>query len=192
VVEVDGQRIKEKRFTPVIIAYNKPKGIVCTTEKMKGNIIEAVGHKEKVYPVGRLDKESEGLILLTNVGALIDKIANPEFEHEKEYQVTLNMPIRSAFLKEINEGINLNGEMTLPCKTQIVPGTKRLFRIILKQGMNRQIRRMCNAYDYQVLKLVRLRIMNIELGDLKAGEWRDLTEIEKAGLLSNLNIEVIN
>lgn len=192
VVEVDGQRIKEKRFTPVIIAYNKPKGIVCTTEKMKGNIIEAVGHKEKVYPVGRLDKESEGLILLTNVGALIDKIANPEFEHEKEYQVTLNMPIRSAFLKEINEGINLNGEMTLPCKTQVVPGTKRLFRIILKQGMNRQIRRMCNAYDYQVLKLVRLRIMNIELGDLKAGEWRDLTEIEKAGLLSNLNIEVIN
>jgi 23S rRNA pseudouridine2604 synthase len=102
------------------------------------------------------------------------------------------MPIRSAFLKEINEGINLNGEMTLPCKTQIVPGTKRLFKIILKQGMNRQIRRMCNAYDYQVLKLVRLRIMNIELGELKAGEWRDLTEIEKADLLSNLNIEVIN
>lgn len=191
VVEIDGQRIKEKRFIPVIIAYNKPRGIVCTTEKIKGNIIEAVGHKEKIYPVGRLDKESEGLILLTNVSALIDKIANPEFEHEKEYQVTLNLPVRSSFLREINEGIDLNGETTLPCKTQIVPGTKRLFRIILKQGMNRQIRRMCNAYNYQVLKLVRLRIMNIELGDLKVGEWRDLTEIEKSDLLSLLRIDVL-
>lgn len=191
-VEVEGKHIKEKKFTPVIIAYHKPKGIICTTEKIKGNIIEAVGHKEKVYPVGRLDKESEGLILLTNVGALIDKIANPEFEHEKEYLVTLNLPVRTGFLREINEGIDLNGETTLPCTTHLVPGTKRLFRIILKQGMNRQIRRMCNAYDYQVLKLVRLRIMNIELGDLKVGEWRDLTESEKTELLKSLEIETVN
>lgn len=191
-LEIEGVLVKEKKFKPVIIAYHKPKGIICTSEKIKGNIIEAVGHKEKIYPVGRLDKDSEGLILLTNVGALIDKIANPEFEHEKEYQVTLNLPIRTSFIREINEGIDLNGVTTLPCTTELVPGTKRLFRITLKQGMNRQIRRMCNAYDYQVLKLVRLRIMHIMLGDLKPGEWRDLTENEKSELLKELKLEQLS
>lgn len=185
VVLIDGEELKAKKFKPVYIAYHKPKGVICTSEKIKGNIIDAVNHPEKVYPVGRLDKDSEGLILLTNVGELNDKITNPKYEHEKEYVVTLNMPVRDKFLEEIREGIVIHGDQTMPCTAEIEPGTKRIFRIILKQGLNRQIRRMCNAYDYQVLKLKRVRVMHILLGDLKPGEWRDLTEEE----LSKLNSE---
>lgn len=184
-VLIDGEELKAKKFKPVYIAYHKPKGVICTSEKIKGNIIDAVNHPEKVYPVGRLDKDSEGLILLTNVGELNDKITNPKYEHEKEYVVTLNMPVRDKFLEEIREGIVIHGDQTMPCTAEIEPGTKRIFRIILKQGLNRQIRRMCNAYDYQVLKLKRVRVMHILLGDLKPGEWRDLTEEE----LSKLNSE---
>lgn len=182
VVSIDGKVLKPKVFVPVYIAYNKPKGVICTTEKIPGNIIDAVSHPKTVYPVGRLDKDSEGLILLTNHGALIDKITNPKYEHEKEYLVTLNLPVRNQFLKEIAEGIELQGEKTKPCVATLEPGTKRIFRIILKQGMNRQIRRMCNAYDYQVIKLQRVRVMNIKLDKLKSGEWRDLNESELAEL----------
>jgi 23S rRNA pseudouridine2604 synthase len=139
-----------------------------------------------VYPVGRLDKDSEGLILLTNQGELIDKIANAAHGHEKEYVVTLNLPVRNQFLKEIMEGITIQGETTKPCVASLEPGTKRVFRIILMQGLNRQIRRMCNAYDYQVIKLQRVRVMNIALGKLKPGEWRDLTREELDVLLSQL------
>lgn len=188
IVEVDGEKIKAKEFKPVYIAYHKPKGIICTTEKLKGNIIDAIKHPETIYPVGRLDKDSEGLILLTNHTELIDKIANPAFNHEKEYIVTLNLPVRDKFLKEIQEGIELMGEMTKPCKATLVPGTKRIFNIILTQGMNRQIRRMCNAYDYGVIKLQRVRVMHIKLDKLKAGEWRDLTESELSELMHELKI----
>ena len=167
-----------KKFVPVYVAYNKPKEIVCTTEKILGNIIDAIDHPEKIYPVGRLDKNSEGLILLTNHSEVIDKITNSKNAHEKEYLVTLNHPVRSQFLKEISEGIEIQGEKTLPCKVSIEPNAKRIFRIVLTQGLNRQIRRMCNAYDYQVIKLQRVRVMNITLGKLKPGEWRDLTEVE--------------
>jgi len=160
------------------LAYHKPKGVVCTTEKIAGNIIDAIKYPEAIYPVGRLDKDSEGLILMTNEGPMIDRIANAAHGHEKEYLVTLNMPIRPTFLDEISEGIKIMGEMTKPCKVWPEPGTKRLFRIILTQGMNRQIRRMCNAYDYQVIKLQRLRVMNIHLDKLKPGEWRVLTADE--------------
>ena len=177
-VFVDGVELIAKEFKPIYIAYNKPKGIICTTEKIKDNIVDAIKHPEKIYPVGRLDKDSEGLILLTNNGEVIDKIANSMFGHEKEYVVTLNMPIRTKFLEEISEGIQILGEQTKPCIVSIVPGTKRLFKIILTQGLNRQIRRMCNAYDYQVIKLQRLRVMHIELGKLKAGEWRYLSDDE--------------
>ena len=177
-VFVDGVELIAKEFKPIYIAYNKPKGIICTTEKIKDNIVDAIKHPEKIYPVGRLDKDSEGLILLTNNGEVIDKIANSMFGHEKEYVVTLNMPIRTKFLEEISEGIEILGEQTKPCIVSIVPGTKRLFKIILTQGLNRQIRRMCNAYDYQVIKLQRLRVMHIELGKLKAGEWRYLSDDE--------------
>lgn len=186
VVEVDGEKIKAKEFVPVYIAYHKPKGIICTTEKIKNNIVDAIHHPETIYPVGRLDKDSEGLILLTNNGSVIDKIANPAFHHEKEYIVTLNLPVRAKFLQEISEGIELMGELTKPCKASLEPGTKRIFRIVLTQGMNRQIRRMCNAYDYQVIKLQRVRVMHIELGKLKPGEWRNLAEEELKTLLTEI------
>jgi 23S rRNA pseudouridine2604 synthase len=178
-VEVDGVIIKEVKRRDLMIAYHKPKGVICTTEKMKGNIIDAIGLKEKIYPVGRLDKDSEGLILLTNITELIDKISNPKFEHEKEYVVTLNLPIRKKFLEEVAAGTDIGaGVHTEPCVIKQEEGTKRIFRILLKQGLNRQIRRMCNKYDYQVLKLLRVRVMHIELGKLKAGEWRELSEKE--------------
>lgn len=177
-VTVDGEVIAAKEFIPIYIAYHKPKGIVCTTEKIKGNIIDAINYPEKIYPVGRLDKDSEGLILLTNHGEIINKISHAEEGHEKEYIVTLNLPVRKKFLEEISNGIEILGEITKPCKVSLVPGTKRLFKIILTQGMNRQIRRMCNAYDYQVIKLQRIRVMNIELGKLNCGEWRHLSQTE--------------
>lgn len=186
VIVINGEELKPRNFVPTYIVYNKPKGIICTTEKIPGNIVDAINHNEKVYPVGRLDKDSEGLILLTNQGELIDKIANAAHGHEKEYIVTLNLPVRSQFLKEISEGIEIQGEKTKPCVVSREPNTKRIFRIILTQGMNRQIRRMCNAYDYQVIKLQRVRVMNIKLDKLQSGAWRDLTEEELTGLLSQL------
>ncbi len=171
----------------VYIVYNKPSGIVCTTEKTENNIIEAVGHKEKILPIGRLDKDSEGLILLTNNAGIINKIIHPDFEHEKEYVVTLNLPLRNQFLKKMAEGVNIGDATTKPCNIKAEPNAKRIFRIILKQGLNRQIRRMCNVFDYQVIKLQRVRIMNIKLGKLKTGEWRELTEEELADLFLQIN-----
>lgn len=170
----------------IYIAYNKPLGIVCTTEKVEGNIIDAIGHEEKLLPIGRLDKDSEGLILLTSNNAIINKIIHPDFEHEKEYIVTLNLPLRKQFLKQIAEGVNIGDAITKPCSIKAEPNTRRVFRIILKQGLNRQIRRMCNLFDYQVIKLQRTRIMNIKLGNLKAGEWRNLTEEEVTKLLEQV------
>ncbi len=171
----------------IYIAYNKPAGIVCTTEKVEGNILDAVKHKENILPVGRLDKDSEGLILLTNNGAVINKIIHPAFEHEKEYIVTLNLPLRNQFLKQMAEGIDIGDATTKACSIKAEPGTKRVFRIILKQGLNRQIRRMCSVSGYQVIKLQRVRIMNIKLGKLKMGEWRDLTEDEVSTLFLQLS-----
>jgi len=187
VVLIEGINIHTKTFVPTYIVYNKPKGIECTSEKIANNIIQAIGHPEKIHPIGRLDKDSEGLILLTNHGEIMDKIANPKFEHEKEYIVTLNLPVRKQFLKEISEGIELDGKKTKPCKVSLEPNAKRIFRITLTQGLNRQIRRMCNAYDYQVIKLQRVRVMNIKLGKLKIGEWRDLTKEELTGLFAALS-----
>ena len=169
-----------------IIAYNKPNGITCTTEKITGNIIDAINHSEKLIPIGRLDKDSEGLILLTDTGSIIHKIIHPDFEHEKEYVVTLNLPLRNQFLKQMAEGVNIGDAITKPCTIQPEPNTRRVFHIILKQGLNRQIRRMCNALDYQVIKLQRVRVMNITLGKLKLGEWRELTEEEVKELLAEL------
>ncbi len=189
IILVDGKELKQKEFVPTLIAYHKPKGIECTTEKIANNIIDAIGHSQTIYPIGRLDKDSEGLILLTNQSDLIDKIANPKYNHEKEYIVTLNLPVRTAFLNEIAEGILLNGEKTKHCVVSREPNAKRIFRIILTQGMNRQIRRMCNAYDYQVIKLQRVRVMNIKLDKLKVGEWRDLEQTELDELLKQLPID---
>lgn len=186
-VTVDDQEIIAKPFFPIYLAYHKPKGVICTTEKIEGNIIDAINYPEKIYPIGRLDKDSEGLILLTNHGEIINKISHAEEGHEKEYVVTLNLPVRKKFLEEIMSGIELLGKKTKPCKASLVSGTKRIFKIILTQGMNRQIRRMCNAYDYQVLKLQRIRVMNVELGQLKPGEWRALTQEELDKLFNLLN-----
>jgi 23S rRNA pseudouridine2604 synthase len=162
----------------IYIAYNKPVGIICTTEKVEGNIIDAIKHPEALLPVGRLDKDSEGLILLTNNGSIINKIIHPDFEHEKEYVVTLNLPLRNQFLKAMATGVNIGDAVTKSCKIKAEPNSKRIFRIVLKQGLNRQIRRMCNVFGYQVIKLQRVRIMNIRLGTLKVGEWRYLSVAE--------------
>jgi 23S rRNA pseudouridine2604 synthase len=166
------------------IAYNKPKGVICTTEKIEGNIIDAIGFDKALLPVGRLDKDSEGLILLTDNSAIINKIIHPDFNHEKEYLVTLNLPLRNQFLKEMAEGVNIGDEITKPCRIKAEPGTKRIFRIVLKQGLNRQIRKMCAVFNYQVIKLQRIRIMHIKLGDLKTGHWRHLSEDELELLFS--------
>jgi len=187
VILIDGVELKKKEFIPTYIVYNKPKGIECTSEKIENNIIDAIGHSQAIYPVGRLDKDSEGLILLTNHGEIINKIGNSKYEHEKEYIVTLNLPVRTAFMKEISEGIDIEGVKTKPCVVTKEPNSKRIFRIILTQGLNRQIRRMCNAFDYQVIKLQRIRVMNIHLDKLKIGEWRDLTESELKELFAQLN-----
>nr|MBA3706245.1 pseudouridine synthase [Bacteroidota bacterium] len=165
------------------IVYNKPVGIICTIEKIPGNIIDAINYPGKILPVGRLDKDSEGLILLTNHTTIINKIIHPDFEHEKEYIVTLNLPLRNQFLKQMAEGVNIGDAVTNPCIIKAEPDSKRIFCIVLKQGLNRQIRKMCNVFDYQVLKLQRVRIMNIKLGKLKVGEWRHLTEEEIAELM---------
>lgn len=183
-VMIDGEVLKPKTFVPTYIAYHKPKGIECTTEKIANNIIDAIGHPQTIYPVGRLDKDSEGLILLTNHAELINKIAHADAGHEKEYIVTLNLPVRKAFLDAISAGIEILGQRTRPCTAMLEPGTKRIFRIVLTQGMNRQIRRMCNAFDYQVIRLQRVRVMHITLGQLKPGEWRDLSAEELSGLLA--------
>jgi 23S rRNA pseudouridine2604 synthase len=160
------------------IAYNKPKGITCTTEKISGNIIDAIGHEKQLLPVGRLDKDSEGLILLTDNAAIINRIIHPDFKHEKEYIVTLNLPLRNQFLKQMAEGVDLGDAVTKPCHVRPEPGTRRVFRITLTQGLNRQIRRMCALFNYQVIKLQRIRIMHIKLGSLRTGEWRELNHEE--------------
>lgn len=186
VILIDGKELKARAFVPTYIAYHKPKGIECTSEKIENNIIDAIGHPQAIYPVGRLDKDSEGLILLTNHGEVINKIGNSKYEHEKEYVVTLNLPVRTSFMKEVAEGIEIQGQKTKPCVITREPNAKRIFRIVLTQGLNRQIRRMCNAYDYQVLKLQRVRVMNIKLDKLKPGEWRDLTPEELDELFAQL------
>jgi 23S rRNA pseudouridine2604 synthase len=170
--------------THTYIAYNKPRGIICTTEKIPGNIIDAIGSDKKLLPVGRLDKDSEGLILLTDNASIINRIIHPNFKHEKEYLVTLNLPLRNQFLKQMAEGVDLGDAVTRPCRIKAEPGTKRIFRIILTQGLNRQIRRMCAVFGYQVIRLQRTRIMHIGLGKLKEGEWRELNSSEMEKLFS--------
>jgi 23S rRNA pseudouridine2604 synthase len=168
----------------IVLAFNKPMGIVCTTTDKQGhnNIVEYIGYPDRIYPVGRLDKDSEGLILMTNDGELMDGILRASNGHEKEYIVRVDKPITEAFIADMAGGVYLEelGRQTLPCVVERV--TRFCFRIILTQGLNRQIRRMCDAFGYRVLKLKRIRIMNIELGDLKVGKYRELTEQELAGI----------
>lgn len=165
----------------IYIAYNKPIGITCTTERhVKGNIIDAIRHKQRIFPIGRLDKPSEGLILLTSDGDIVNKILRAENAHDKEYEVTVNQPISERFLNKMAKGVPILGTVTKPCKVSVVG--KFRFNIVLTQGLNRQIRRMCEFLGYEVTKLKRTRIMHIELDRLRPGQWRNLTELEMTQL----------
>ncbi|WP_026326828.1 23S rRNA pseudouridine(2604) synthase RluF [Paenibacillus ginsengihumi] len=179
-VKVDGKIVGKKK-QHVYIALNKPVGITSTTERhVRGNIVDFVGHPERIFPIGRLDKDSEGLILLTNDGDIVNQILRAENEHEKEYIVTVDKPLTPAFVKGMSGGVKILGVMTKPCI--VTPVGDRVFKIILTQGLNRQIRRMCAVFGYEVKRLKRVRIMNIRLEGLPVGAWRDLTRDELAEL----------
>lgn len=180
-VSVDGKEISlvSKK---IILAFNKPKGIVCTAEKReKNNIIDYIHYPERIYPMGRLDKDSEGLILLTNDGELMNEILRARNYHEKEYEVRVDRPVNKEFMRKMSEGVEILDTVTRPCEVRQT-GT-HTFRIILTQGLNRQIRRMCEALGYRVRDLKRYRIMNIYLGDLPVGKYRELTSKEYRELM---------
>lgn len=180
VVRVNG-RIISKEEELVYIILNKPVGITCTTEKkVKGNIVDFVNHKKRIFPIGRLDKDSQGLIMLTNDGDIVNKILRAGNNHEKEYIVTVDKPITDEFIHKMSNGVKILGTITKKCFVK--KEGEKTFRIILTQGMNRQIRRMSEALGYNVVKLKRIRIMNVNLDDLKIGEWRDLTKKELQGI----------
>jgi len=180
-VLLDGQPLREKP-RKVYIALNKPVGVECTTDRdVPGNIVDFVAHRERVFPIGRLDKDSEGLILLTNDGDIVNTILRAENEHEKEYVVAVDRPLTPAFLSGMAGGVPILDTVTNPCKVSQVG--KNTFRIVLTQGLNRQIRRMCEHFGYTVRRLQRVRIMHIRLGDLPLGRWRNLTPEELRGLL---------
>ncbi|MDO3410008.1 23S rRNA pseudouridine(2604) synthase RluF [Saccharibacillus sp. CPCC 101409] len=186
-VRVSGKRIKEKAAQEnVYIALNKPVGITSTTERsVKGNIVDFVGHSQRIFHVGRLDKDSEGLILLTNDGDIVNEILRAENRHEKEYIVTVDRPITPEFLKKMAAGVEILDTKTLPCEVEQL--SKFVFQITLTQGLNRQIRRMCEALGYNVRALKRIRIMNIYLNSLPTGKWRDLTAKELDRLFKDLD-----
>lgn len=177
VVKVDGKPVSEPKEEHVYIALNKPVGIVCTTDQKreKNNIVDFINHPKRIFPIGRLDKPSEGLILLTSDGDIVNKILRARNNHEKEYIVEVNKPIDARFVKRMGNGIPILGTVTRKCVVEQL-GPKR-FRIVLTQGLNRQIRRMCEFLGYKVTRLKRIRIMNIAL-DLPVGKWRDLTDVE--------------
>jgi 23S rRNA pseudouridine2604 synthase len=180
-VRVDGELLGAKK-KDVYIALNKPVGIICTTEPdLPDNIIDHVGHPERIFPVGRLDRDSEGLILLTNNGDIVNEILRSENNHEKEYLVSVDRPISDLALQMMASGVKIMGEITKPANVARIDD--QTFRIILTQGLNRQIRRMCSALGYRAQRLQRVRIMNIRLGDLASGQWRPLTADELEGLL---------
>lgn len=189
-VEVDGKILKLEKNN-VYIALNKPPGIICTTERhIKGNIIDFVNHPERIFPIGRLDKESEGLILLTNDGDIVNQILRNENNNDKDYIVNVNKSITPSFIKGMSNGVKIynpvKNEYTLTNRCKVVKLGSRSFKITLTQGLNRQIRRMCAHFDYKVVKLKRIRIMNIELKDLPLGKWRNLTDEEVRKLWSYL------
>lgn len=179
-VLVEGKPLKAKPLR-VYIAYHKPVGITCTTErKVAGNIVDALRYPERIFPIGRLDKPSEGLIFLTNDGDIVNKILRAGNAHEKEYVVTVNKPITEQFIKRMSQGVPILDTVTLPCKVRQV--SRNTFNIILTQGLNRQIRRMAECLGYEVVKLKRTRIMHVRLAELKTGQWRLLDKYEIAEL----------
>lgn len=182
-VRIDGELIGVKK-KPIYIAFNKPVGIICTTEPhIEDNIIRYIGFPERIFPVGRLDRDSEGLILLTNNGDIVNEILRSENNHEKEYLVTVDRPITDLSLSMMAGGVKIMGELTKPAKVTRLDAQS--FRVILTQGLNRQIRRMCSALGYKAQRLERVRIMNIQLGNLSIGQWRHLTAAELSGLITS-------
>ncbi|WP_291853394.1 23S rRNA pseudouridine(2604) synthase RluF [Lutibacter sp.] len=176
IVKINGQPLIAKPKT-LYIAFNKPIGIVSTTDsKERKNIIKYINHPERLFPIGRLDKPSEGLIFLTNDGDIVNKILRAGNNHEKEYIVTVNKPISIDFIEKMSNGIPILGTITKNCKVELI--SDYVFNITLTQGLNRQIRRMCKYLDFEVTKLKRTRIMNVTLGNLKVGEWRELSTVE--------------
>ena len=184
IVKVDGEKIKSNFKKNIYMAFNKPKGIVCTTdtEKEENNIIDYINYNKRIFPIGRLDKLSEGLILLTNDGDIVNKILRSRYKHEKEYIVTVNKKISKDFLKKLENGVPILNTTTRKCETTFINDFQ--FKIILTQGLNRQIRRMCEYFDFRVKKLERIRIINIKL-DVPIGKWRYLSQ-EEIKFLKNL------
>lgn len=187
---VGKKQVGQKREEPVVIAVYKPPGVICTTDRReKRNIVDYVGYPIRIFPIGRLDKDSEGLILMTNDGSLVNRMMRSSNHHEKEYLVTVNKPVSDGFLDKLASGVHIrkveNGEVLFDVKTrpcQVEKTGKFSFRIILTQGLNRQIRRMCEALNYNVVNLRRVRVLNIELKGMRPGTWRKLTEEELTGL----------
>ena len=187
-IVVDGKKVSTKQVKPVLIAVNKPAGIVCTTARFEGekNIVDMVKYPTRIYPIGRLDKESDGLILMTNLGDLANEISKASNSHEKEYVVTVNNQVTESFLDKMRRGMHLEelNADTMPCVC--TKTGNREFHIILKQGLNRQIRRMCAACGYRVETLKRIRIMNIHLGNIPQGNFRNVTDAEFDKLIKAL------
>ncbi|WP_162055774.1 23S rRNA pseudouridine(2604) synthase RluF [Pontibacter pamirensis] len=191
-VAVDGEAIKSRKPTdkPIYIAFNKPAGVTTTTDpKDKNNIIDFIGFPKRIFPIGRLDNPTEGLILLTNNGDIINKILRAGNNHDKEYIVTVDKPVTPEFVAKMSSGVRILETVTKPCFVQ--QQGKNVFKIVLTQGLNRQIRRMCEALDYKVIKLKRIRVMNIKLGDQPVGNWRYLTQ-EETETLHQLVAESVN
>lgn len=182
---------EKRRIKPVFLAVNKPRGIVCTTSQRDRamNIIELLQYPVRIYPVGRLDKESEGLILMTNQGELANAIIHAGNVHEKEYLVTVDKPITPSFLKQIREGVELKALNATTRACEAEQAGERVFKIVLTQGLNRQIRRMCQELGYHVVRLKRIRIMNIHLGRLKTGDYRKVTPQEQEELMQRLELQ---
>lgn len=181
-IRVDGKIVQNQNIKKVYIALNKPIGIVCTTdnEVEPDNIVDYVNYPTRIFPIGRLDKPSEGLIFLTNDGDIVNKILRARNNHEKEYVVTVDRRITSEFINKMSNGIPILDTVTKKCEVKEMSSYK--FKITLTQGLNRQIRRMCEFLGYRVIKLKRVRIMDVKLGDLRVGEWRDLTQEELDGI----------
>lgn len=182
-VMVNGLQLESKSTENLVyLAFNKPVGITCTTdENTRGNIVDYVNHSARVFPIGRLDKDSQGLIFLTNDGDIVNKILRTENAHEKEYLVSVDKPITEEFISSMSSGVPVLGVVTKACKIQAE--SQFVFRITLVQGLNRQIRRMCEYFGFHVIRLERIRIMNVTLKGLPLGEWRDMTKEELSGIL---------
>lgn len=186
-VTVDHKLIEHKEPF-IIIAFHKPRGIVCTTSKKdKDNIIDYINYPQRIYPIGRLDKDSEGLILLTNQGELADCLMRARNYHEKEYLVHVDRPVTKAFIQGMQNGVPILDTVTRKCKVKYI--NQNTFSIVLTQGLNRQIRRMCEYFGYRVVSLKRIRIMDIYLDDLPVGKWRTLTPQEVASMTKQLGLD---